>query len=161
MDFDPIDTARLRLLPISADEARAIVAGDLAGLSPAEGWPHDDTADGLSMAIEHGQPAGWMVTLEGEVIGDCGTHGPTDNTGTVEIGYGFAAPYRGRGYGSEVVRAITEWLLQQQGVRTVRASTLKDNSASRRVLGKADFRFIDFDEEDQAVYERDSSAMNG
>lgn len=154
MDFEPIPTARLQLLPVSADTARAIVAGNLTGLSPAEGWPHEDTADGLSMAIKHGHPAGWMVTLDGEVIGDCGTHGRADDTGTVEIGYGLAAPYQGRGYGTEVVQAITDWLSGQQGVHVVRASTLQDNVASRRVLEKAGFRLTGFDEEDQAVYER-------
>lgn len=153
MEFDAITTPRLRLLPISADTARAIIAGDLAGLRPAEGWPHEDTVDGLSMAIKHGQPAGWMVTLDGEVIGDCGTHGPIDGDGTVEIGYGLAVPYRGRGYGSEVVAAITDWLAGQQGVHVVRASTLQDNAASRRVLEKAGFRLTGLDGEGQAVYQ--------
>jgi hypothetical protein len=51
-----LQTARLRLEPLTAETARAILAGDLsglaaAGLTAADGWPHDDTADGLGMAV--------------------------------------------------------------------------------------------------------------
>ncbi len=106
------------------------------------------------MAIEHGQPAGWMITLEGEIIGDCGTHGPADDTGTIEIGYGLAAPYRAHGYGTEVVQGITDWLSEQQGIHVVRATTLQDNVASRRVLEHAGFKLTGIDDADQAVYER-------
>jgi len=69
-------TARLRLEPVTTETARAIMAGDLSGLSAAHGWPHQDTADGLAMAVKGGLPPTWLITAEGMVIGDCGTHGP-------------------------------------------------------------------------------------
>ena len=152
LTFDEIRTARLQLVPFDDDTARAVVSGDLSGVHAAEGWPHDDTTDGLSMAIKHGQPAGWMVTLDGSVIGDCGTHGGADEEGIVEIGYGLAEPFRGRAYGAELVRAMTEWLLERPGVRAVRASTLADNVASRRVLEKTGFALIGYDDDGQAMY---------
>ena len=48
VDFAPLKTARLRLVPVTTEVARGVVAGDLsvlaaAGLTAAEGWPHDDT----------------------------------------------------------------------------------------------------------------------
>src|SRR5205807_9109213 len=121
----PLQTARLRLEPLTAETARAIVAGDLsglaaAGLTAADGWPHEDTADGLAMAGKGGYPPGWLITANGAVIGDIGTHGPVDDAGRVEIGYGLAAPSRGQGYGSEAVAAVTDWLLSQPGGRQVR-----------------------------------------
>jgi RimJ/RimL family protein N-acetyltransferase len=42
----------------------------------------------------------------GEVIGDIGFHGPPDETGTVEIGYGIVEQYRGRGLAGESAAAI-------------------------------------------------------
>jgi RimJ/RimL family protein N-acetyltransferase len=39
-------------------------------------------------------PPGWLVTADGAVIGDISTHGPVDEAGRVEIGYGLAAPSR-------------------------------------------------------------------
>jgi RimJ/RimL family protein N-acetyltransferase len=154
----PLQTARLRLEPLTNQTARAILAGDLsgltaAGLTAADGWPHEDTADGLAMAVKAGYPPGWLITAGGAIIGDCGTHGPADEAGRVEIGYGLAAPSRGQGYGSEAVLAITEWLLGQPEVRQVRAHTLTDNAPSRRVLEKAGFRYLGLDE-DEALYQR-------
>ena len=154
----PLRTARLLLVPLTAETARATVAGDLswltaAGLAAADGWPHDDTADGLAMAGKGGYPPGWLVTVGGAVIGDIGTHGPVDKAGRVEIGYGLAAPSRGQGYGSEAVAAVTDWLLSQPGVRQVRAHTLTSNAPSRRVLEKAGFTYVGLDE-GEALYQR-------
>jgi len=149
----PLHTARLRLEPLTAETARAILAGDLSGLAAADGWPHEDTADGLTMAVKAGYPPGWLVTAGGTVIGDCGTHGPVDEAGVIEIGYGLAAPSRGQGYGSEAVLAVTEWLLSQPEVRQVQAHTLTDNMPSRRVLEKAGFRYLGLDE-GEALYQR-------
>ncbi len=150
-------TARLRLEPVTTETARAILVGDLSGLTPADGWPHEDTADGLTMAIKGGYPPGWLITADGAVIGDCGIHGPVDEAGSVEIGYGLAAPSRGQGYGSEAVAAVTGWLLGLPEVRQVIARTLISNTPSRRVLEKAGFQLVDTDA-DEAVYERASSA---
>ena len=147
----PLQTARLRLEPMTAEMARAILAGDLSALTVADGWPHEDTRDGLG-GVALGAEA-WFVTRGGAVIGDCGTHGPVDETGSVEIGYGLAAPSRGQGYGSEAVAAVTEWLLSQPGVRQVRAHTLTSNAPSRRVLEKADFTYVGLDE-GEALYQR-------
>ena len=82
---------------------------------------------------------GWLVVVDGRVVGDCGMHGPGDDPGVVEIGYGLAAPERGRGYGSEAVRLLSDWLLDQPGVRAVVAEVDPDNVPSRRVLEKNGF----------------------
>jgi ribosomal-protein-alanine N-acetyltransferase len=87
------------------------------------------------------------------VIGDCGTHAPVDAAGFVEIGYGLAAHFRGQGYGTEVVAAISDWLLSQPEVRVIRATIVQDNAASRRVLEKARFKAIGITDS-EAVYER-------
>ncbi|MGH3290058.1 MAG: GNAT family N-acetyltransferase [Streptosporangiaceae bacterium] len=90
----PLRTARLRLEPVTVTLADAILAGDLSGVSAAPGWPHEHTAAGLAHAVQAGHPAGWLITTAGLVIGDGGTHGPPDEHGCVEIGYGLAATYR-------------------------------------------------------------------
>ena len=45
MELHPLQTARLRLEPLTMETARAILAGDLSGLAAArlaaaDGWPH-------------------------------------------------------------------------------------------------------------------------
>lgn len=92
------------------------------------------------MALAHGQAAGWFVTVDGVVIGDCGTHGAPDESGDIELGYGLAAPYRGRGYGTEVVIGLSRWLLGQDSVRRVVARRVAvDNTPSRRPLERTGF----------------------
>ncbi|MBO0702133.1 MAG: GNAT family N-acetyltransferase [Candidatus Dormibacteraeota bacterium] len=153
MILEPLTTPRLTLTPISTELARRIVAGDLSGVRAAPGWPHADTMDGLLMSVEHGHPSGWFVIHEGAVIGDCGLYGPPDPDGNVEIGYGLAEGWRGRGLGTDVVRALADWLEVQPGVSAVRAHTLPGNLASRRVLQKAGFRELRV-EHGEVLYER-------
>ena len=82
-----------------------------------------------------------VVVHDGVVIGDCGTHGAPEATGDVEIGYGLAAPYRGQGYGAEVVTGLTGWLRAQHAVgRVVAREVDAANLPSRRCLERAGFR---------------------
>jgi RimJ/RimL family protein N-acetyltransferase len=142
-----IMTERLVLVPLSAEVARAVIGGDLSGLRAGKGWPHADTLDGLRMAVEHDHDSGWLVTLDGVVIGDCGTHGHADPAGDIEMGYGLAAPYRGLGYGTELVEGLSQWLLGQPGVqRIVVRNVLADNVPSRRALERAGFVIEQVDE---------------
>jgi RimJ/RimL family protein N-acetyltransferase len=139
-ELDRIRTPRLVLEPLAPEVARAIVAGDLSGVRPAAGWPHDATLDGIRLGLEHGVSTTWLVLRDGVVIGDCGLHGPPDEEGEVEIGYGLAEPFRGRGYGTELARALSDWVLAQPGVRRVVArNVLAGNAASRVVLERAGF----------------------
>jgi RimJ/RimL family protein N-acetyltransferase len=136
-----IRTDRLELRPISPETAAAIVNGDLSSLPVGEGWPHEDTKDGLG-GVAHGADA-WLVTLDGVVIGDCGTHGPVDESGDIELGYGLAAPFRGRGLGNEVAIGLSQYLRGLPGVRRVVANeVLADNVPSRRALERAGFTCV-------------------
>ena len=129
------------LAPLDEEVAHAVLAGDLSGVTRAEGWPHDDTLDALRMATAPGGGSlVWLVILDEVVIGDCGTVGGLDDEGAIEIGYGLAAEHRGRGYGNELVRALSGWLLAQPEVgQVVAREVLADNVASRRALENAGF----------------------
>jgi RimJ/RimL family protein N-acetyltransferase len=133
-------TLRLELRPLTVTTGRAVLAGDFCCLETAEGWPHEDTLDGIRMAVGPGPKSlVWLVTLEGVVIGDCGTVGPLRAGGEIEIGYGLAAEHRGRGYGTEVVAALSGWLRSRPGVNRVVAEVLAGNVPSRRALERAGF----------------------
>lgn len=133
-------TARCELIPVTAALARRIQAGEYDGLRRGDGWPHADTTAGASHVLTPLPAKMWMISVDGRVIGDCGTHGPPDPAGQVEIGYGIAAPYRGLGFGTEAVSALSSWLVDQPGVGAVLARTSPENVASRRVLVSAGFR---------------------
>jgi RimJ/RimL family protein N-acetyltransferase len=49
---------------------------------------------------------------------------------------------------------MTDWLFGRPGTRTIRARTLANNTASRRVLEKHGFSLTGYDPDGQAVYQR-------
>jgi len=77
-----------------------------------------------------------MVRRGGLVIGGIGFHGaPRD--GEVEIGFGIAEEWRGRGLGAEAVTAFVRYAFTLPGVRRVQAETDPGNEASVRTLERA------------------------
>lgn len=138
-------TARLVLVPQTLAAARALLAGEDPGLPLGEGYPHADSLDVMRFAVPAARSdddlGAWFVTLaeDGRVIGDCGTKGWVDDDGRVEIGYGLAAPFRGKGYGAEAVGALVGWLRAQPDVRTVAARVEVGNVPSRRLLERLGF----------------------
>jgi RimJ/RimL family protein N-acetyltransferase/predicted MFS family arabinose efflux permease len=141
-----LESARLVLIPQTLEAARALLAGADPGLTLGEGYPHADTPDALRMFVEHGgdDDGGWFVVLAREalVVGDLGTFGPPDDRGRVEIGYGLAAPYRGRGLGREAVGTLVDWLVTEPGVRAVTATVEVGNEPSRRLLSGLGFALV-------------------
>jgi RimJ/RimL family protein N-acetyltransferase len=138
---ETISTKRLILVPLDETVARAVLAGDFSSLETAEGWPHEDTLDAMRLLTAPGsRTLVWLVRSGGVVIGECGTVGGLSDIGDVEIGYGLAAEHRGRGYGSEVVEALSRWVIAQPQVeRVVAREVLAENVASRRALENAGF----------------------
>jgi [ribosomal protein S5]-alanine N-acetyltransferase len=115
-----------------------VLAGDLGGLDVAAGWPHEDTAPGLSF-LDSGGEVFLIVDDEGRVTGECGTKGPPNDTGVVEIGYGLAGPSRGRGLGSAAVAALVDRLAGDPAVRAIEAEVHVGNVPSIRVIERLGF----------------------
>jgi RimJ/RimL family protein N-acetyltransferase len=123
----------VKLEPLTVETAHALVAGDLGGRETAAGWPHDDTAPGLSF-VDHGGEAFLVIDDEGRIAGECGTKAPPDDEGMVEIGYGLGTGSRGRGLGTAAVAALVERLRRQPEVRRIEAEVHAHNIPSRRVI---------------------------
>ena len=75
-------------------------------------------------------------------VGQMGCKGKPTPEGMVEIGYGINLSFWGRGYATEAVQALVAWLWQQPNVEIIRAETLPENLASRRVLEKTGFSLV-------------------
>lgn len=133
------------LVPVVPDDVTALMTGHVPPSLAAQrvagigrGWPHADTAPALSFIAGDGRV--WLIVDDaGAVVGECGTKGPPDAGGTVEIGYGLAGPSRGRGLGSRAVRALVAELRSDPRIRAIEAEVVADNVASRRVLERAGF----------------------
>jgi len=83
-----------------------------------------------------GGPFTWIIALrdDGRLVGTIDIR-PRGHR--VELGYILGRDYWGRGYMTEVVRAISDWVLAQPEVHRVWAVGDVDNLASARVMEKA------------------------
>ena len=59
--------------------------------------------------------------------------------GTAELGYRVAQHVAGRGLATETVRELCRLAATRHGLRTLRAATSRENTASQKVLTKAGF----------------------
>jgi len=89
----------------------------------------------------------WLVmTKDGQVVGDIGFKGKPDSRQAVEIGYGLLPAFLNRGFATEAVRALIDWVFDQTEVKAVLAKTDLTNQASIRVLEKAELIQIGSDD---------------
>jgi len=144
-----VATSRLVLKPVAREQVESFLAGDFRNVRCGLGWPRQATEAGLPpwrVSLEHEVEVTWLVTLDGLTIGDCFTHGGADAEGDIEIGYGLAAPYRGNGYGTELVAGFAGWLILHPEIdRVVARNVAADNAPSRRALERAGFVLEDED----------------
>ena len=76
------------------------------------------------------------------VVGGCGFKGPPGADSAVEIAYGVTLEHQGKGYATEAAEALVSYAFSNCEVRVVRAHTLPESHASKRVLTKCGFRHI-------------------
>ena len=139
---EPLETRAARLVPITADEARAMLAGRRRR-DWAEGYPRADDLDAVRMMPPTG-PDAWtprhvVRRADGRVVGSIGCLGPPDD-GVVEVGYGLVPAARGAGLMTEVLSGMVR-SLEAAGLRVV-AHTAPDNVASHRVLARLGFERV-------------------
>jgi RimJ/RimL family protein N-acetyltransferase len=138
-----------RLQRIDEPALRALAAGQ----APA-GWQGAAAATELTpdfvarRALEHraaGAAPEWCdvfwIVVDGLVVGGCGFKGPPQD-GLVEIGYGVAASWRGRGVASAAVGALCQRAFAISApppASAVLACIAPDNAASAGVVRKLGF----------------------
>jgi RimJ/RimL family protein N-acetyltransferase len=123
----------VRLEPVDAATVTALLAGDMGGREIAPGWPHENTAAGMSF-VYHGGLTWLVIDDDGRVAGECGTKAPPDADGMVEIGYGLAPRSRGQGLGTAAIATLVERLRAVASVRRIEAEVHAHNIASQRVI---------------------------
>ena len=86
----------------------------------------------------------------GELIGDTGINEVEGKQGEIEIGYVISDRYCGNGYATELVNAMTAFVISKFGTKVLYGRVMHGNGASVRVLEKNGFSFAkeEFDAED-------------
>lgn len=128
----------MKLVEVDRADRLRLLRGDLGDREAAPGWPHTDTAPGLSF-LDSGGTAYLVIDDDGRIAGECGTKTPPNRQGAVEIGYGLAAPSRGRGLGTRAVALLVTRLSRREEVTVIEAEVHLGNLASSRLLARLGF----------------------
>jgi RimJ/RimL family protein N-acetyltransferase len=137
-----IETSSLKLVLESPEEVRARIEA----MSPSE--KAQLSGDWLALVESATSADPWIhgfalvQRTDATVVGSCGFKGPPTPDGVVEIAYGLAPEYQGKGYATEAAQALVSYAFSNSQVRVVRAHTLPETNASTRVLAKCGFRRI-------------------
>ncbi len=153
-----LETSRLLLLASFPQHLLALIEEpdrfvELTGFSAAEGLRElfgsgDISPRWLEKLRAASRPDPWrhgFFLIEREhrcVIDTAGFKGPPDSRGVVEIAYGIAPSYQGKGYATEAARALVAFASASLEVQILRAHTLPTANASTRVLSKCGFRHV-------------------
>jgi len=78
------------------------------------------------------------------VVGVCGYTGPPSAEGVVEIAYGVAPSWRGKGLATLAAAELTRRAFRDERVRVVCAHTLPQHNASTRILQKLRMKFVGY-----------------
>jgi len=83
----------------------------------------------------------WTIILKSEncMIGDICFQGEPNGYGEVEIGYGTYKQFQNKGLMTEAVDGLLQWAKKQSEIKSVIATTEKENVASHKVLLKNNF----------------------
>ena len=73
------------------------------------------------------------------MVGDLCIYGEPNADGIIEIGYGTYDEFQNKGFMTEIVKGIIDWIKTQVNVKSIIASTDKTNTASFKVLEKNNF----------------------
>jgi len=160
VNYAAIQTPRLRIHPLSQEQARIFATEGRPGLEKhlglfrldpqlPEQWlkEMEGTPQYILQQLEKhpNEPlwnTGWLFITDQRCIGSMGFAGSPDESGKVFLGYWIDERYQNRGYMTEGLRAMAEWAFADPRVHLMTANTPVDNVASRRVLEKNRFRVI-------------------
>lgn len=150
--FSPIRTDRLLIRPFVVDDAAGLAARrndpEVARLQNWElPYPLERAEKLVSDLVAMEGPSNdewWMVIVAdsatGEVLGDLALH-LTWKGRTAEVGYTFAREHWGKGYATEALGALIEYLFDGLGVTRVFGMLHPDNVASAMVLERCGLLF--------------------
>jgi RimJ/RimL family protein N-acetyltransferase len=139
-----LKTERLMLRAPCHSDVPAIVhfAGDRRIVENTVRIPHpygaNDAEQFIASINREDGSATFAIVLDGAVIGICGIDLRQDGA---ELGYWLGAPYWGRGYATEAVRAVIDHAFGALGHEVLQSGARVSNPASRRVLEKCGFQW--------------------
>ncbi len=148
--FERLTSARLVLRRFRAEDIETFVRYRTdPAIARFQSWENFSDADGqaffAAMSRQHPDtPGEWFqfaieLTATAAMIGDCALHALTEKSQEVEIGFTLAPSHRGRGYATEAVACLLDYVFGPLAKERATAITDARNAASIAVLERLGF----------------------
>ncbi len=148
-----IETKRLIVRRFRTDDARQLYENhrdeEVGTWFPNERYADPEEArDAIrfySACVDRGElpfVLGAELKETGDLIGDAGISEVEGRPEETEIGYCIGRKYRGQGYATELLGAVTGFAVSRFGIRVMWGRVVRGNRASVRVLEKNGYRFV-------------------
>ena len=85
---------------------------------------------------------GWAIEYNGRLIGTIGAYDFEPETGSIEIGCSIERGSWNKGFAGEAVKAVTAYLMEQEGIRCIKAWCAADNIGSSTIMERAGMKQI-------------------
>ena len=162
MDFEPIRTTRLILIPATGEILeyelkKEKLPENFSGITIPENWPHESvTKEVLEVFLclyNEDRLFNYYWVLESHqnirtdkiLIGSGGFI--VHENGDFELGYSVLKQFENNGYATEAIEAILRHASYSEFKGLIIAKTEEDNYPSKRVLEKSGFTVFGFDKE--------------
>ena len=140
-------TERLVLRRHTSDDAEKLyeLFGKNEKMHEYTGWNPYATSERAKITVESfinsyndDEFYGWAIEYNNELIGTIGAYDGADDREFIEVGVSVAGKYWGKGFATEAVKAVTEYL-KTAGYKMIKAWCASDNIGSRKVLEKSGY----------------------
>ena len=91
----------------------------------------------------------WVMDVDDVVIGTIGAYDYEDDH--IEVGFSVVRSWQGRGYATEALTKVLEYLTENEGISCVTAWCASENAGSRRVLEKSGMQLVRTDRDGLTV----------
>ncbi len=155
-------THQLTWIKLSVRALKALISRDLQQASALLGVELDPffITDGavrrwnnrLDQLYQDARTLDWIaqvVTVNSQVVGHAGFHGPPDQAGMVEVAYSVIPTHRGQGYAKSMLRDLLRRAMSEPEINVVRATIRPDNTASLATIRP--FRFVQKGEQQDEI----------
>lgn len=142
-------TERLILRRYRLEDAEPLnhYLGTDPGMSQYSGWnPYAtlemarETVSRFIAGYNNRHSYSWVMDADDVLIGTIGAYDYKDDH--IEVGFSVVRSWQGRGYATEALKKVLEYLTENEGISCVTAWCAAENIGSRKVLEKAGMHLI-------------------
>lgn len=94
---------------------------------------------------------GWVLDKDNDLVGTIGAYDLKD--GRIEVGFSIVRAWRGRGYATQALKKVLQYLTENEGIPCVTAWCAAENIGSGKVLEKAGMQLVHIEKNGLAVGE--------